>query len=264
MGGKTCGAEVIGADRAELEPSLRARSIPQALAIRPRHARQRGGKVSPRWQRGLGNSTHLVLVATAFSCEPEFYARRPDIVRLYLAPPEQALVLCVGEKSQIQALNRTQPALPMWLGLPACTTHDDYVCHGTTSLFAALNVVSRNIYGRRFRRHRHIEFIAFLNPPARSYLGRERHLICDSYGIREHPAVKQWLAAHPASISTSLRPTPRGSTSSGAASRTSGAPSVASRATGAKTPDPSVGPNLPVKSNVAFATLHLYARHQTR
>jgi DDE superfamily endonuclease len=119
-----------------------------------------------------------------------------DIVGLYLDPPERALVLCVDEKSQIQALNRTQPALPMWPGLPARMTHD-YTRHGTTSLFAALEVASGKVHGRCFSRHTHVEFIVFLTSLTRRYPRRELHLICDNYRTHKHPAVKQWLAAHP-------------------------------------------------------------------
>jgi transposase len=131
-----------------------------------------------------------------FSTDPEFDHKLADIVGLYLDPPERALVLCVDEKSQIQALNRTQPLLPMWPGLPARMTHD-YTRHGTTSLFAALEVASGKVHARCFRRHRHLEFVAFLKSLARRYPGRELHLICDNYGTHKHPAVKQWLSAHP-------------------------------------------------------------------
>ena len=105
-------------------------------------------------------------------------------------------MLCVDEKSQIQALNRTQPALPMWPGLPVRMTHD-YVRHGTTSLFAALEAASGKVHGRCYRRHRHAEFIVFLESLAKRYPKLELHLICDNYGTHKHPAVKQWLAAHP-------------------------------------------------------------------
>ena len=131
-----------------------------------------------------------------FSRDPQFDAKLADIVGLYLDPPERALVLCVDEKSQIQALNRTQPAFPMWPGLPARMTHD-YTRHGTTSLFAALEVASGKVHGRCFRRHRHAEFIAFLESLVKRYPKLELHLICDNYGTHKHPAVKQWLAAHP-------------------------------------------------------------------
>jgi transposase len=146
------------------------------------------------WQK-YGLQPHRV-ETFKFSRDPQFDAKLADIVGLYLDPPERALVLCVDEKSQIQALNRTQPALPMWPGLPARMTHD-YTRHGTTSLFAALEVASGRVHGRCFKRHTHLEFIAFLESLARRYPRRELHLICDNYGTHKHPAVRQWLAAHP-------------------------------------------------------------------
>ncbi len=146
------------------------------------------------WQK-YGLQPHRV-ETFKFSRDPEFEAKLADIVGLYLDPPERALVLCVDEKSQIQALNHTQPALPMWPGLPARMTHD-YTRHGTTSLFAALEVASGKVHGRCFKRHTHLEFIAFLESLARRYPTRELHLICDNYGTHKHPAVKRWLAAHP-------------------------------------------------------------------
>jgi transposase len=145
------------------------------------------------WQK-YGLQPHRV-ETFKFSTDPEFDRKLADIVGLYLNPPERALVLCVDEKSQIQALNRTQPLLPMWPGLPARQTHD-YARHGTTSLFAALEVASGKVHARCFRRHRHLEFIAFLNSLVRRYPGREIHLICDNYGTHKHPAVRQWRAAH--------------------------------------------------------------------
>jgi DDE superfamily endonuclease len=131
-----------------------------------------------------------------FSRDPAFDGKLADIVGLYLDPPERALVLCVDEKSQIQALSRTQPALPMWPGLPACMTHY-YTRHGTTSLFAALEVASGKVHGRCFKRHTHVEFIAFLESLAKRYPRLELHLICDNYRTHTHPAVTDWLAAHP-------------------------------------------------------------------
>ncbi len=131
-----------------------------------------------------------------FSTDPAFDAKLADIVGLYLDPPERALVLCVDEKSQIQALNRTAPLLPLRPGIPAQMTHD-YQRNGTTSLFAALEVASGKVHGRCYRRHRHQEFIEFLNSLARRYPRREIHLICDNYGTHNHPAVRHWLRAHP-------------------------------------------------------------------
>jgi len=146
------------------------------------------------WQK-YGLQPHRV-ETFKFSTDPEFDAKLTDIIGLYLDPPERALVLCVDEKSQIQALNRTQPALPMWPGLPARMTHD-YTRHGTTSLFAALEVASGKVHGRCFKRHTHVEFIAFLESLARRYPKLELHLICDNYGTHKHPAVQDWLIAHP-------------------------------------------------------------------
>ncbi len=118
-----------------------------------------------------------------------------DIVGLYLNPPEKALVLCVAEKPQIQALDRTQPILPMRPGLPARRTHD-YTRHGTTSLFAALEVATGKISQRCFRQHTHQEFLAFLRLLNRRYPTDEIHLICDNYGTHKHPVIKTWLEAH--------------------------------------------------------------------
>ena len=146
------------------------------------------------WQK-YGLQPHRV-ETFKFSTDPDFDTKLADVVGLYLHPPERALVLCVDEKSQIQALNRTQPALPMWPGLPARMTHD-YLRHGTTSLFAALEVASGKVHGRCFKRHTHLEFIAFLESLARRYPRLELHLICDNYGTHKHPTVKPWLAAHP-------------------------------------------------------------------
>ncbi len=131
-----------------------------------------------------------------FSRDPEFDQKMADVVGLYLDPPERALVLCVDEKSQIQALNRTQPILPLRPGLPARMTHD-YQRNGTTSLFAALEVASGKVHGRCFPRHTHLEFIAFLKSIARRYPRRQIHLICDNYGTHKHPKVSEWLKAHP-------------------------------------------------------------------
>lgn len=131
------------------------------------------------------------------STDPLFVEKVRDIVGLYLNPPERALVLSVDEKSQIQALDRTQPLLPMSLGYPEQRTHD-YVRHGTTSLFAALDVATGKVIGKCYRRHRAKEFKKFLdtidaNVPA----DLDIHLICDNYGTHKTPAIKSWLAKHP-------------------------------------------------------------------
>ncbi len=131
-----------------------------------------------------------------FSTDPDFDTKLTDVVGLFLDPPERALVLCVDEKSQIQALNRTAPLLPLRPGIPARMSHDSKR-HGTTSLFAAPEVASGKVHGRCYRRHRHQEFIAFLSSLARRYPGREIHLICDNYGTYNRPALRRWLAGHP-------------------------------------------------------------------
>jgi transposase len=131
-----------------------------------------------------------------FSTDPELEAKVVDIIGLYLAPPENAIVLCVDEKSQIQALNRTQKTLPMQPGHAEQRTHD-YVRHGTTTLFAALEVATGQVTGLCKNRHRHQEFLAFLKHLARAYPDRQLHLVLDNYAAHKHPNVKAWLAANP-------------------------------------------------------------------
>jgi transposase len=131
-----------------------------------------------------------------FSTDPELVAKVTDVVGLYLAPPENAVVLCVDEKSQIQALDRTAPMLPMQPGLPERRTHD-YRRHGTTTLFAALEIATGRVTGHCLPRHRHQEFLRFLRQIARAYPGVELHLVMDNYAAHKHPAVRAWLAANP-------------------------------------------------------------------
>lgn len=131
------------------------------------------------------------------SNDPFFVEKVRDIVGLYLNPPEHAVVLCVDEKTQVQALNRTQPLLPMGLGYVEGVTHD-YVRHGTTTLFAALDVANGEVLTQCKARHRHQEFLAFLrhieaNVPA----GLDVHLIVDNYATHKHAKVKAWLAKRP-------------------------------------------------------------------
>jgi transposase len=128
------------------------------------------------------------------STDPFFVEKVRDIVGLYLNPPDHALVLCVDEKSQIQALERTQPNLPMGLGYVEGITHD-YTRHGTTTLFAALDVQSGAILTQCKRRHRHQEFLAFLRHVEASVpADLDVHLVLDNYGTHKHPKVKAWLA----------------------------------------------------------------------
>jgi transposase len=131
------------------------------------------------------------------STDPLFIDKVRDIVGLYLNPPLKALVLCVDEKSQIQALDRTQPLLPLSPGVPARRTHD-YARHGTTTLFAALDIATGKVIGELHRRHRSKEFLQFLrtldaNVPAELAV----HLVMDNYGTHKTPTIKAWLARHP-------------------------------------------------------------------
>src|SRR6202165_4889355 len=131
------------------------------------------------------------------STDPFFIEKVRDVVGLYLNPPDKALVLCVDEKSQIQALDRTQPVLPMGLGYVEGVTHD-YVRHGTTTLFAALDIASGQVLTSCKRRHRHQEYLAFLKEVDQSVPPNlDIHLVVDNYATHKHPRVKQWLAAHP-------------------------------------------------------------------
>lgn len=130
------------------------------------------------------------------SNDPNFAEKLEDIVGLYLSPPEHALVLCVDEKSQIQALDRTQPGLPLKRGRAATMTHD-YKRNGTTTLFAALNTLDGTVIGTCMKRHRHEEWLKFLRLIDKRTPGdREIHLIADNYATHKHPKVQRWLARH--------------------------------------------------------------------
>jgi transposase len=135
-----------------------------------------------------------------FSTDPALVAKVIDVVGLYLAPPENAIVLCIDEKSQIQALDRTQKMLPMQPAFPERRTHD-YVRHGTTTLFAALEVATGTVTAAVKPRHRHQEFLAFLKHVARAYpddgTGQELHLVMDNYAAHKRVEVRDWLAANP-------------------------------------------------------------------
>jgi putative transposase len=131
------------------------------------------------------------------STDPFFIEKVRDIVGLYLNPPDHALVLCVDEKSQIQALNRTQPVLPMGLGYVEGVTHD-YVRHGTTTLFAALDIATGAVFTKCKPRHRHQEFLSFLRHLDESVPPElELHLVVDNYATHKHPKVRTWLAQRP-------------------------------------------------------------------
>jgi len=131
-----------------------------------------------------------------FSTDPELEVKIRDVVGLYLNPPDKAVVLSVDEKSQIQALDRTAPILPLRPGLPEKASHD-YIRHGTTTLFAALEVATGKVTDACHPRHTHAEFLAFLKQVAKAYPRVKLHIVCDNYGTHKHPKVKAWLDRNP-------------------------------------------------------------------
>jgi transposase len=151
--------------------------------------------VMRHWQAN-GLKPHLVR-GFKVSRDPKFVEKLEDIVGLYLSPPEHAMVLCCDEKSQVQALDRTQPGLPMKKGRAQTMTHD-YKRNGTTTLFAALNVLDGQVIGQCQPRHTHVEWLKFLRQIDRQTpKGRTLHLIADNYATHKHPAVQAWLVKHP-------------------------------------------------------------------
>ena len=146
--------------------------------------------------RARGLKPHLVK-RFKVSRDPKFVEKLEDIVGLYMSPPEHALVLCCDEKSQVQALDRTQPGLPIKKGRAATMTHD-YKRNGTTTLFAAMSMLDGSIISRCEQRHRHIEWLTFLRQINRETpQDKSLQLICDNYATHKHPKVKEWLARHP-------------------------------------------------------------------
>lgn len=151
--------------------------------------------VSRHW-RANGLKPHLVR-GFKVSRDPKFVEKLEDIVGLYMSPPEHALVLCCDEKSQVQALDRTQPGLPMKKGRAGTMTHD-YKRNGTTTLFAALNVLNGQVIGQCQQRHTHAEWLKFLKKIDRETpKDKTLHLIADNYATHKHPKVKEWLEKHP-------------------------------------------------------------------
>lgn len=147
------------------------------------------------WDR-YGLKPHLTKTFK-LSGDKHFVEKLYDVVGLYLNPPDKALVLCVDEKSQIQALDRTQPGLPIKKGRCGTMTHD-YKRHGTTTLFAALSLLDGKVIGDCMARHRHQEFIRFLNKiDAETPSHLDLHLIVDNYATHKHPRVKAWMQRHP-------------------------------------------------------------------
>ena len=176
------------------------RQKPEAATHWSRRVMARATDLSPStigriWQRH-GLKPHLSRTFKV-SNDPHFAEKLEDIVGLYLAAPEHALVLCCDEKSQVQALDRTQPGLPLKKGRASTFTHD-YVRHGTTTLFAALNVADGTVIGQCQSRHRHGEWLKFLRLlDERTPAERDLHLILDNYATHKHPRVKAWLKKHP-------------------------------------------------------------------
>jgi len=150
---------------------------------------------SPRCGRSTGSGRGRRR-RSSFSTDPELVAKVTDIIGLYLSPPENAIVLGVDEKSQLQALDRTQKTLPMQPGHLKQRTSDD-VRHGTTTLFAALEIATGQVTGLCQNRHRHQEFLAFLKHLARAYPDRQLHLVMDNYPAHKRVEVREWLAANP-------------------------------------------------------------------
>src|SRR5271154_4219564 len=192
-------------------PPLPAASVDRVVALtnrRPPHAATHWTApamaeavgISPSSVRriwaGQGLQPHRVRTFK-LSNDPKFADKLKDVVGLYVDPPAHAVVLSIDEKSQIQALDRTQPGLPMKKGRCATITHD-YKRNGTTTLFAALDVLEGKVIGRCMQRHRHQEFIRFLNAvEAKIPVGKIIHVILDNYGPHKHPKTRAWLSRHP-------------------------------------------------------------------
>ena len=161
-------------------------------------AKESGLSVSSvqRIWRAFGLQPHR-METFKLSSDPDFVAKVRDVVGLYVSPPQHAVVLCVDEKSQIQALDRSQPMLPMRPGQPARRSHD-YMRHGTTSLFAALDIATGRIIGKCYSRHRAAEFRKFLDEiEAAVPRGLDVHLIMDNYATHKAPLIRNWLAKRP-------------------------------------------------------------------
>ena len=191
----------------EITPEQEAALIEKTLHSTPKDATHWSVRsmaseqgLSPATVQRIWSKHHLQphrVESFKFSTDPEFVTKVRDIVGLYLNPPDKAIVLSVDEKSQIQALDRTQPILPLRPGLPERQTHD-YERHGMTTLFAALDVVAGKIIGQCQPRHRHQEFLRFLDKiDIAAPVNLSVHLILDNYGTHKHPDVKKWFAEHP-------------------------------------------------------------------
>jgi transposase len=197
-----------GAPRAITDAQVEA-AVTRALESRPADATHWSTRSLAR-ELGL-SQTAIARIWRAFglkphrrgsfklSADPFFVEKVRDIVGLYVAPPDRAIVLCVDEKSQIQALDRTQPIQPLLPGRSEKASHD-YVRHGTTSLFAALDVATGAVIGECHRRHRHQEFLSFLDRLDAALArrpGTAIHVVMDNYGTHKHPRVREWFVRHP-------------------------------------------------------------------
>src|SRR5215469_8106572 len=172
--------------------------MPRPIGPRRRWPRRWGSAPSSvrRIWAGQGLQPHRVR-SFKISNDPKFADKLKDVVGLYVDPPAHAVVLSIDEKSQIQALDRTQPGLPIKKGRCATMTHD-YKRNGTITLFAALDVLEGKVIGRCMQRHRHQEFIRFLNAiEAETPVSKIVHVILDNYGSHKHPKVRAWLGRHP-------------------------------------------------------------------
>ena len=193
------GAPPVKVDVAKLV-ELTTQSTPEAATHWSTRKMAAVLEVSPstvmrHWQAN-GLKPHLVR-GFKVSRDPKFVEKLEDIVGLYMSPPEHALVLCCDEKSQVQALDRTQPGLALKKGRAQTMTHD-YKRHGTTTLFAALNVLDGQVIGQCQQRHTHVEWLKFLRQIDRQTpKDKTLHLIADNYATHKHPAVQEWLARHP-------------------------------------------------------------------
>src|SRR5437867_2028686 len=181
-------------DQTQLEQWFSAHGTPQQVALRCQLVL---GAVAGEENRTIADRLQINRHTFELSRDPKFLEKLTDVVGLYLNPPHKAVVLCVDEKSQIQALDRTQPGLPLKKGRGGTFTHD-YVRHGTTTLFAALHVLEGKVIGQCLPHHTNHEFLRFLRRLDREFArDLTLHLILDNYGTHTHPNVTAWLATHP-------------------------------------------------------------------
>ena len=191
---------VYGADKIKALVDATLQTKPQGMTqwscrLMAKHQGVSKSTVSNIW-RSHNLKPHRVKTFK-LSRDPKFLEKLTDVVGLYLNPPQQAIVLCVDEKSQIQALDRTQPGLPLKKGRCGTMTHD-YKRHGTTTLFAALEVLQGRVIGQCYARHRHQEWLKFLRRLDEEFPGPvPLHLVMDNYGTHKHPRVQAWLGRHP-------------------------------------------------------------------